>query len=80
MSLLAMAIEAFGVSARSFTGSQAGIITDTVHGKARILDVTPERVREALDAGHGCHIDGAVALVDKERCHQVLRCYSNFGN
>jgi aspartate kinase len=52
MSLLAMAIEAFGVSARSFTGSQAGIITDTVHGKARILDVTPERVREALDAGH----------------------------
>ena len=52
MSLLAMAIEALGVSARSFTGSQAGIITDTVHGKARILDVTPERVREALDAGH----------------------------
>jgi aspartate kinase len=52
MSLLAMAIEALGVSARSFTGSQAGIITDTVHGKARILDVTPERVRQALDAGH----------------------------
>jgi aspartate kinase len=52
MSLLAMAIEALGVSARSFTGSQAGIITDTVHGKARILAVTPERVREALDAGH----------------------------
>jgi aspartate kinase len=52
MSLLAMAIEALGVSARSFTGSQAGIITDTVHGKARILDVVPQRVREALDAGH----------------------------
>jgi aspartate kinase len=52
MSLLAMAIEALGVSARSFTGSQAGIITDTVHGKARILDVTPDRVRTALDAGH----------------------------
>jgi aspartate kinase len=52
MALLAMAIEALGVSARSFTGSQAGIITDTVHGKARILAVTPERVREALDAGH----------------------------
>jgi len=45
MALLAMAIEALGVSARSFTGSQAGIITDTVHGKARILAVTPERVR-----------------------------------
>ena len=52
MSLLAMAIEDLGVSARSFTGSQAGIITDTVHGKARILAVTPERIREALDAGH----------------------------
>jgi len=52
MSLLAMAIEELGVSARSFTGSQAGIITDAVHGKARIVDVTPGRVREALDAGH----------------------------
>jgi len=52
MSLLAMAIEDLGVSARSFTGSQAGIITDTVHGKARILAVTPERVQEALDAGY----------------------------
>ena len=51
MSLLAMAIEDLGVRARSFTGSQAGIITDSVHGKARILTVTPERVREALDAG-----------------------------
>ncbi len=51
MSLLAMAIEALGVRARSFTGSQAGIITDTVHGKARILAVTPERVRDALGDG-----------------------------
>ena len=52
MALLAMAIEDLGVRARSFTGSQAGIITDTVHGKARILAVTPERVREALDGGN----------------------------
>ena len=52
MALLAMAIEDLGVRARSFTGSQAGIITDTVHGKARILAVTPERVREALDEGN----------------------------
>jgi aspartate kinase len=52
MSLLAMAIEELGCSARSFTGSQAGIITDAVHGKARIVDVTPDRVREALDEGH----------------------------
>jgi aspartate kinase len=51
MSLLAMAIEDLGVHARSFTGSQAGIITDAVHGKARILDITPDRVRAALDAG-----------------------------
>ena len=51
MALLAMAIEDLGVPARSFTGSQAGIITDTVHGKARILAVTPERVREALERG-----------------------------
>ena len=51
MALLAMAIEDLGVRARSFTGSQAGIITDAVHGKARIVDVTPQRVRDALDEG-----------------------------
>ena len=51
MSLLAMALADRGVPARSFTGSQAGIITDAVHGKARIVDITPGRVREALDAG-----------------------------
>ena len=52
MALLAMAIQDLGPSARSFTGSQAGVITDAVHGKARIIDVTPGRLREALDAGH----------------------------
>ncbi|HSK90485.1 MAG TPA: aspartate kinase [Euzebyales bacterium] len=52
MSLLAMAISARGLTARSFTGSQAGIITDAVHGKARILDITPGRITEALDGGH----------------------------
>ncbi len=52
MALLAMAIQSLGLSARSFTGSQAGVITDAVHGKARIIDVTPGRLREALDAGH----------------------------
>jgi aspartate kinase len=51
MALLAMALADRGVPARSFTGSQAGIITDAVHGKARIVDITPGRVREALDAG-----------------------------
>ncbi|MPZ64615.1 MAG: aspartate kinase [Pseudonocardiaceae bacterium] len=54
--LVAMAVHARGVDARSFTGSQAGVITTSVHGKARIIDVTPSRVRDALD-------EGAVALV-----------------
>ena len=51
MSLLAMAITSLGYQARSFTGSQAGVITTSVHGKARIIDVTPGRIRQALDAG-----------------------------
>ena len=51
MSLLAMAIKSLGVDARSYTGSQAGMITDDRHGSARIVDVSPGRVREALDVG-----------------------------
>lgn len=51
MALLAMAIKSMGHDARSYTGSQAGMITDAHHGSARIVDVTPGRVREALDAG-----------------------------
>lgn len=51
MALLAMAIKSMGLDARSYTGSQAGMITDDRHGAARIVDVTPGRVREALDAG-----------------------------
>jgi len=51
MALLAMAIRDMGYEARSYTGSQAGMITDAQHGSARIVDVTPGRVREALDAG-----------------------------
>ncbi|MGH3804384.1 MAG: aspartate kinase, partial [Pseudonocardiaceae bacterium] len=54
--LVAMAVHALGVDARSFTGSQAGVITTGSHGRARIIDVTPSRVRDALD-------QGAVALV-----------------
>lgn len=50
-SLLAMAIEAEGVGAVSYTGSQVGIITDTHHGEARIVDVRPTRLLQALDAG-----------------------------
>ena len=49
--LLAMAIHRLGYDAVSLTGSQAGILTDTVHTKARILDITPRRVQEAMDQG-----------------------------
>src|SRR4051812_31929391 len=51
MALLAMAIGNLGLEARSFTGSQAGVITDASHGRARIIDVSPGRIRTALDAG-----------------------------
>ena len=51
MALLAMAIANLGLEGRSFTGSQAGVITDSAHGKARIIDVTPGRIRGALDEG-----------------------------
>jgi aspartate kinase len=56
MSLLAMAIENLGVDAQSFTGQQAGVITDSTHGKARIIDVTPSRITKAIGSG-------AVAIV-----------------
>ncbi len=56
MALLAMAIANLGLAARSFTGSQAGLITDDVHGKARIIDVTPGRIAGAL-------ADGAIPIV-----------------
>ncbi len=52
MALLAMAIANLGFEARSFTGSQAGVITDSVHGRARIIDVAPGRIRTALDSGY----------------------------
>ena len=51
MALLAMAIANLGLEGRSFTGSQAGVITDSAHGKARIIDVTPGRIQTALGAG-----------------------------
>jgi aspartate kinase len=56
MALLAMAIANLGLHARSFTGSQAGVITDDVHGRARIIDVTPGRISSAL-------ADGAIPIV-----------------
>jgi len=56
MSLLAMAINSLGAEARSYTGSQAGVITTSVHGKARIIDVTPSRIQDATS-------EGAIAIV-----------------
>ncbi len=56
MALLAMAIKSMGVDAMSFTGSQAGMLTDATHGSAKIVRVEPRRVREALNGG-------AVAIV-----------------
>jgi len=51
MALLAMAIHNLGYEAKSYTGSQAGVITTSTHGRARIIDVTPGRLRSALDEG-----------------------------
>jgi aspartate kinase len=56
MALLAMAIATLGLEARSFTGSQAGVITDAAHGRARIIDIRPGRIADAL-------ADGAIPIV-----------------
>lgn len=56
--LVAMAINSLGAKARSFTGSQAGVLTTERHGNARIVDVTPGRVQEALDDGNICIVAG----------------------
>ena len=51
MALLAMAIAQLGHKAQSFTGSQAGVITDSAHGRAKIIDITPGRIENALNSG-----------------------------
>ncbi len=56
MALVAMAIAQLGHKAQSFTGSQAGVITDSAHGKAKIIDITPGRIEKALG-------EGAIAIV-----------------
>ena len=58
MSLLAMAITNLGVRAKSFTGQQAGVITDAVHGRAHIVDVVPSRIRETVDRGQVAIVAG----------------------
>jgi aspartate kinase len=66
--LLAMASQSLGVAARSFTGSQAGVITTGQHGDARIIDITPGRIRAALSEGDVAIIAGfqGVSQVTKD--------------
>ncbi len=56
MALVAMAIAQLGHKAQSFTGSQAGVITDSAHGRAKIIDITPSRIETAI-------AEGAIAIV-----------------
>ncbi|MFC7877955.1 aspartate kinase [Isoptericola sp. NPDC057391] len=58
MSLLAMAITNLGVKAKSFTGQQAGLMTDAVHGRARLVDVVPHRIRETVEKGQVAIVAG----------------------
>jgi aspartate kinase len=58
IALLCMAVIDQGQAAQSFTGSQAGILTDTAHRRAKILEIRSERVREALAAGHVAVVAG----------------------
>ncbi len=58
MTLMCMALAGVGIDAISFTGSQVGIITDTVHTKAKILEIKGDRVREALAQGKVCVVAG----------------------
>ncbi|MEY2610441.1 MAG: aspartokinase [Actinomycetota bacterium] len=58
MALVCMALADLGIEAVSFTGSQVGIITDTVHTKAKILEVKGDRAREALAQGKVCVVAG----------------------
>src|SRR5205823_2283403 len=62
MSLLAIAINARGCRAASYTGSQAGIITDTQHGKAKIVEIRPKRILEAIEGGNVVIIAGFQGL------------------
>ncbi|HEX6400447.1 MAG TPA: aspartate kinase [Actinomycetota bacterium] len=62
MALLGIAINARGCRAASYTGSQAGIITDTAHGQARIIEIRPKRILEALEAGNVVIIAGFQGL------------------
>ena len=80
MSLLAMAIDALGCPAMSFTGRQAGIVTDNTHNKAKIVSVDSERILEALDAGFIPVVAGFQGI-DKTSFHSTfLALYKSCGD
>src|SRR5437660_11824702 len=66
IALLAMALQRLGVKARSFTGAQAGMRTDTTHTKARITRIDASRVRQALDAGEVAVVAGFQGLSEAD--------------
>jgi aspartate kinase len=67
MALLCMALHSLGVEAESFTGSQAGFITDTHHGNAKILELRPERVLFSLEKGRVPVVGGSQGVsVDRD--------------
>src|SRR5213595_1447383 len=66
IALLAMALQALGLRARSFTGFQAAIRTDRAHTRARITQITTERVRQSLDAGEIAVVAGFQGLSDED--------------
>ncbi len=67
MALLAMALHDLGIEADSFTGSQAGFVTDTTHTNAKILEIRPDRILASLDAGHVPVVGGAQGMADETR-------------
>ena len=69
MALLCMALADLGVEAVSFTGSQVGIITDNTHGKAKILEVKGDRVRDALADGKVCVVAGFQGVSTEQGDH-----------
>lgn len=72
MALLAMALADLGAITRTFTGSQAGLITDSLHGKARITDVKPDRIRACLKRGEIAIVAGFQGRSQKERALTTL--------
>jgi aspartate kinase len=71
MALLAMAIASLGSEARSFTYSQAGVITDGEHGRARIIDVTPGRISTAIAEGFIPIVAGFQGVPDHQGHHHA---------